>query len=744
MKGLIVAAALVGSLIVGAAGAAERQPEIAVPRVEGPFTIDGSLDEAGWADANRVTLDFEVRPGENIAPPVQTEVLIGEDGGGLILGFIAHDPRPEEIRAYLNDRDASYSDDWVGVVLDTFNDERRAFEFFSNALGAQMDLINDDVNGNEDDSWDAIWDSAGQLTETGYVVEMYIPYRTLRFPATGEELVWGIDLIRRYPRDSTYQITSNPRDRDVSCYLCQLRKARGMAGAEPGRNLEITPVLVASRNESTPDPLTQPLTSAGTDFEPGLDVRWGITPDVSLSATINPDFSQVEADSAQLDVNTTFALFFQEKRPFFLEGQDTFDSRMNIVHTRNIADPDLGAKVIGKSGAHTYGSFVTDDTVTNIQIPGLEGSSLATLPGESTNFAGRYRHDVGERNSTIGAIATARAGEGYYNYVAGLDTDLQLTDNDTFSAQLLGSQTRYPTATAIAFGQPTDGFTGHAFSGGYQHNVRDWWFNASYRDVSEDFRADLGFVSQVGYDKPEIGGGYRWYPEEGADTWWTRMQWNANVDVTHDESGQLFEREFETYYWFQGPMQSHVEFGFLDRERRFSGTMFDERWLQAYAEFTPRAGLSAGIFVRRGDRIDFSNARLAEQTFIDPWIEWNIGQHLSIEWDYTLSRLDTQAGEEIFTANLNDVRFKYQFDIRSFLRLTVQHTDVERNPAVYVDPVDARTRDLGLQLLYSYKVNPQTVFFVGYSEAGFQDDNLPSIETFDRTAFVKLSYAWIP
>ena len=134
----------------------------------------------------------------------------------------------------------------------------------------------------------------------------------------------------------------------------------------------------------------------------------------------------------------------------------------------------------------------------------------------------------------------------------------------------------------------------------------------------------------------------------------------------------------------------------------------------------------------------------ADVVLIEPWVNWNIGTHFQIGLDYEITRFDTQAGQSIFDARLTDLRLTYQFDIRQRLRLILQHTDVTRNPAVYVDPVDMRTRDLGVQLLYSYKVNPQTVFFFGYSEAGFDDDTLPGIETFDRSAFLKISYAYIP
>ncbi|MDH3588721.1 MAG: carbohydrate binding family 9 domain-containing protein, partial [Gammaproteobacteria bacterium] len=292
-----------------------------IPRIGADIQVDGVIDESDWAGALTMELDVETRPGENIKPPVRTEVFLGENGSELLVAFRAHDPQPGQIRAYLRDRDSAWSDDMVGIVIDTFNDERFAFEFFTNPFGAQMDLTNDDVNQNEDDSWDAIWNSAGRITKQGFEVEMAIPLQQLRFPRSEGRQTWGIDVLRFYPRSQRHRISNNKQDRGRDCYLCQLEKIRGFACAEPGRNLVIAPTLTINQSDTRSD-VTDPLVSGDADFEPGVDVRWGITPDLTLSATLNPDFSQVEADVAQLSVNEQFELFFPEKRPFFLEGAD--------------------------------------------------------------------------------------------------------------------------------------------------------------------------------------------------------------------------------------------------------------------------------------------------------------------------------------------------------------------------------------------------------------------------------------
>ena len=174
-----------------------------MPRTSDAIKIDGVMDEAAWQHAVRINLDIETHPGENIPALVETVAYIIEDGERIYVAFDARDPEPSEIRAYLQDRDSAWNDDFVGIVLDTYNDERRAFEFFSNPLGIQMDLTNDDVNQREDSSWDAIWDSAGTITANGYIVEMEIPLSQLRFPNNTEKQTWGFDVLRFYPRKPT-------------------------------------------------------------------------------------------------------------------------------------------------------------------------------------------------------------------------------------------------------------------------------------------------------------------------------------------------------------------------------------------------------------------------------------------------------------------------------------------------------------------------------------------------------------
>ena len=216
-----------------------------IPETSGEITVDGVLDEAAWSNAWVYELGYEVQPGENIPAVVRTEVLLTYDHRFLYVGFRAYDPEPEKIRAHLSDRDQAWNDDWVGVILDTFNDERRDYLLVVNPFGVQMDEIEAWPNGGT--VWDGIWDSAAEITDWGWTAELKIPFSTLRFQRSEGPQVWGFDAIRGYSRNIHRQFGTFARDRDNNCYLCQAIKIEGFDGVSPGKNLEIVPTLTASR-----------------------------------------------------------------------------------------------------------------------------------------------------------------------------------------------------------------------------------------------------------------------------------------------------------------------------------------------------------------------------------------------------------------------------------------------------------------------------------------------------------------
>ena len=722
---LLLAAALASPLQAQEVAARRTRIPFPVPRTTETLTLDGAIAEALWEHALMLPLRYEVQPGENIDPPVRTEMLIAYDDVNLYVGFRCHDDDPSAIRARFTDRDAMFSDDFVGVVLDTFNDERRAFEFFANPLGVQADMLMDDVSGNEDSNWNAIWESAGRITDQGYEVEFLIPLTQLRFEATANEQIWGIDGIRSYPRSDRHHITLFPRDRGENTYLGQEEKITGFAGIQQVQNLEIVPTMTAVQ------------TLQRKDADLGLTVMWGVTPNVTLNATVNPDFSQVEADAVQLDVNTQFALFFPETRPFFLEGSDLFrTARLNLLHTRQVVQPDGALKISGKTGRHAFGLFSARDETTTIILPGSLRSRTRVLDAETTATVGRYRADVGDR-STIGAMVTDRRGGGYFNNVVAFDTRYRMSSADSLSAAVAVATTQdEPGAGGVALpAQRSDS----ALDLFYNHSARSWNAYGYYGDMGKDFRADIGFITQVDVRRGEVGGGWTWHGEEGQ--FYDRISVTTNVDQTEEEDGSLFEREWEGYVSYNGPRQSFMQYGGGVGKQIWNGIRIDRRFQSAFAEFQATADLRVGGRANWGGTVDFSQIRPADVRAGRTFVNLSAGRHFSVRFSHNYELLDV-AGGRLFSAHVPEARIVYQHDLRTLVRLILQYSNVTRNPALYLTRVASESRDLFAQLLFSYKVNAQTALYFGYVSGASATEQSPMTQT-NRTVFGKMSYAWL-
>lgn len=710
-----------------------------IRRVSSPIAIDGAITEDAWIDALQLPLDFEVRPGENVPPPVRTELFLAYDDARLLVAFRCYDSDPARIRARFSDRDRQWNDDWVGVVLDTFNDERRAYELFSNALGVQGDMLMDDVSGNEDDSWNAIFDSAGRLTEFGFEVEMGIPFSQLRLQDVDGVQVWGLDAIRSYPRRDRHHITLFPRIRGENSYLSQERKIVGFEGIRPGRNLEIVPTVTALRTDRRHDFPAGEIDDTDGRADLGLSVRWGVTPNVTLNGTLNPDFSQVEADAVQLDINNTFALFFPETRPFFLEGADFFAiPRMNLLHTRKIADPVDAAKLTGKIGRHTFGFFTAQDEVTTFTVPGSERSRTTVSDLDTTATVGRYRFDFG-RNSTLGAMVTDRRGGGYANQVISLDMRHRLTPSDSVTVAVARAATHHGEAAADELDLPGGDKADTALDVHYGHSTRNWYTDVLFRRYGRDFQADLGFINQVDFHYWEYGAGRVWQGD--SSRFFNRMQVGANVDQTEEQDGTLLEREAEVYVNYSGPHESFARWGGGVRDRTFAGVAFEQVFQSAGFEMRGSPDLYVGLGLDWRDHIDFVQIRDADEVTIRPFVNYNLGRHLYVRYSHTYNTLDV-AGGRLFTAHVPEARIVYQHDARLLMRAILQYTDVRRRPDLYLRPTDATSRNFFTQLLFSYKVNAQTVVYVGYSDT-YLGSSQYDLTQANRTFFTKAGYAWL-
>ncbi|HUP48650.1 MAG TPA: DUF5916 domain-containing protein, partial [Thermoanaerobaculia bacterium] len=703
-------------LLLAAPALAQQAPAFEVRPATSDIRIDALLDEPAWAAAAVIPLPYEWFPGDNVEPPVKTDALVTYDSRNLYVAFRAWDPRPSEIRAHLMDRDSINTfvqDDHVTLMIDPFNDQRRAFQFRVNPLGVQADAIFSQIEGIEDFSWDIIWASAGRITEEGYIVEIAIPLNQIRFPQGGGVQTWGFELGRSYPRNARHRISASPRNRNETCILCQVNKVTGFQRLQAGRNLEVVPTLTTTRSDRAAFPSTE-LEPGDTRFDPGVSVRWGVTPATTVNATINPDFSQVEADAAQLAENERFALFFEEKRPFFLEGIDFFATPINAVFTRTVADPAWGLKATSKQGRNAMGVFVTRDERNNILIPSNQGSAFAFLDDSVTASVLRYRRDVGT-GSTVGVLYAGREGDRYHNRVAGVDGFFPVTPAAEVRVQYLRSDTRYPDEFAVAFGQERGSFDGGALRLTYQHVDRNWIWFAGYQDFEPGFRADSGFVPRVDLRRADAALRRRFW---GKPTdWWTN--WSVSVDGLRSENhaGVVTDETMRIGSTVGGPRQSLLDVRVSRNAVRFQDRLHEGMVrASAYFEIQPGAIGKFSLFIDGGETVDFANNQPADLLLFVPSAELKLGRHINAQLRRIQQRLDVREGRLSETA-INELRLVYNFNVRSFVRAIAQHQDTERDPSLFRFPVQRRTESLFSQLLFSYKLNPQTVLFLGYSDS---------------------------
>lgn len=721
-----------GGLFAAQQGPPSREPAD-VPRIDGKIAVDGRLDEPAWQQALLLSLPVETEPGENIPAAVRTEARVFYGKDAIYFGLECHDPEPAKIRARFAERDQFDADDLININLDTFNDERRNYFFGCNPLGVQRDGL-ETVGG--DMSWDAIWDSAGRIHERGYTIEMAIPFSSLQFQRTAGPQVWGLDISRWLPRSQRHRLGLVPIGRDNNCYQCQFMKIRGFAGIKPGRRIELVPTLTGIKTDGREPMPGGAFANVSQDLDPGLTAKWGVTPNLTLNATANPDFSQVEADARQLDVNQPFALYFQEKRPFFTEGADFFSTPFRAVYTRTLREPRWGLKLSGKEGANTVGAYFVEDELTNLIFPGSQGSGAASLDQLSSALVLRYKRDFGSRY-TLGGLFTNRAGEDYFNRVYGFDGEARFSRSDKATFQFLGSATAYADAVALANGQPLGTLSGHAFGAQFEHQGRNLNFYAEYDDVGREFRADLGFMPRVDYREIEGGISYSWLRDRG---WWSRIQLGTSYERSEDQRGGFLFEMNSLNFAFRGAMQSALFlYGYRIREG-FMGRIFPAWAAEAVGQFQPLAALQLNFYGSVGDHVDYENVRPGRKAQFNPGAYLTVGRRLAFSADYNYERMNVE-GRELYTARIAQGKAIYHLNLRVLLRAIVQYVDYRYNVSHYTFPVDPVYKDFFSQFLFSYQLNPRTVLFLGYSDnaLGTRDYRLTKSE---RTIFMKVSYSW--
>ncbi|HVH68326.1 MAG TPA: DUF5916 domain-containing protein [Gemmatimonadales bacterium] len=689
---------------------------LAVPDAAGPITLDGRLDEPAWAHAVWITQFFESWPGDDVPPPVRTAVAITYDARFLYLGLDAQDPDPRRVHAVYTDRDNVASpDDYVGFLIDTRGDGRSAALLRISPRGVQADGVFNEAQfalGNPDDlTPDFTWDARVAVGDSGWTAELKIPFSSLRYPRR-ERQTWGLIVHRVYPRDFVHSIFSVPLPRGTNCFLCHEQRLE-LVGLPSGGSLLAVPYTTARADRTTR------WADGPTALRAGADVKWTPGANTALDLTVRPDFSQIESDATQLGVNTQFALFYPEKRPFFLEGSDLFQTPLQAVYTRSITAPDWGARATGELGSTAYTALVTRDRGGgSVIVPGPTESSL--VPQDFTSVSGVVRSRTPLSRGFIGLLGTDREiahdGGGGYNRVVGPDVQWRATNADLLSAQLVASDTRVPVRPDL---EPTwDGrrLTSGALDATWHHMDRHLEWFAQYRDVGAGFRADNGFTPQVGV---RVSNGWADvnFHRPGAINWvspWA--QWQRVVDrggaVVSDYRGVAIQ--------LGGVRGLYLQLRYSDEQLRALDSLLRRRYSWVYVEAAPSRRLaSVTLFARAGGDVDVVNARGGTGAEVKSTFLIRATDHFELQGSEDLSRLDIPiAGvtSRLFTARVERVRARYNFTPRAALRLIVQNVRIRRDPALYSTPVPAAEGALTFSALLSYRWSWATAAYLGWGD----------------------------
>ena len=741
-----------------------KQTQVRIPRVEATVTIDGNLDEAVWRSAARLTGFTQYRPIDSRPAADSTEVLAWYAPDAVYFGVRAYEAHGNVVRATLADRDNIDADDNVQILLDTFNDRRRALLFAVNPYGAQEDGVRSEglagaaggqnagfrFDGVIDLNPDYVYQSHGRLTPWGYEVEVRIPFKSLRYQS-GATQDWGLQVVR-ITQHTGYEDTWAPVVRASASYLIQSGSLKELTGLRRGLVMDVTPEFTSHVDGA---PKATEYGYGTVDPQVGVNLRWGITQNLSLTGTANPDFSQVEADVGQVTVNQRFALFFPEKRPFFLEGLEQFDTPNALIYTRRIVSPVAGAKLTGKVGG------------TAIAYIGAVDDASASATGTDHPIANllRLRRDLGA-SSTMGLAYTDRIDGDDYNRVLGADARVIWKKIWFTEAQFVGSWTQ--DANGVRSGELWD-VTFYDLTGRYYGN------HGELVGISPDFQASSGFVNRTNVVQARIFNRFSIYGkpgallEQGTTFFMIQPTWRYHDFPGSTLEGTLGETILLTLRGGWGVnanwQNNHQRFDppeYAGYEVDSSGTPIPfviphglyNQWGGTIGFNTPNRSLTFSANIGAGSGAIFAEAAEGRglNTFLG--LTWKPTTGLRIEGQWVHNRLTrARDGSWFSTANIPRVKVEYQLTRDIFFRYVGQYFAQERdtlrdprsgaplivdgNPQPRVSQTDFRN-----DLLFSYKPTPGTVFFFGYG-ASMSEPTAFSFRDLRRTSdgfFLKASY----
>jgi hypothetical protein len=759
---------------------AAKIPLSKIPRVHRAPKLE-DFQENHPREAELTVTDFRQNsPGDGTPATESTTAYLSYDDKNLYAVFVCHD-EAGAVRAHLSKREASDQDDGVGVLLDTYRDFHRAYFFFSNPLGVQTDAIYTEGQG-YDFSFDTLWDNAGRVLNDGYIVFFSIPFKSLRFSHAPEQ-TWGVALYRVILRKSEYDYWPYLTQR-VEGLTQQFAPVSGLENVSPGRNIQLIPYgLLASdhflNQPNPPNSATPPSFVDQFEHRAGLDAKFVAKDALTFDVTLNPDFSQVESDDPQVTVNQRFAVFFPEKRPFFIENAGFFMTPINLFFSRQIADPQFGSRMTGKVGNWTLGALAIDD-----RQPGL-GFSSGPYDTRAADGVLRVTREFG-RQSYIGGFFSSRDFADTSNRVVSLDARLKVSKNWVMDVQAVHSWTRQDlnagqNCLSFASSNPTVGSQqGNALWADASYTGRHFSFSTNYNDFSPNFCTELGFVNRIDIRQNNAFGGYFWRPDkskivdfgpilsETVD--WNHagvlQDWQAAVGFQLDLTKQttLSINRGEAYELFDGV-------GFRKHSTSLLASMQPYKWISFSARYT--AGIGENFFP--------APTLVPFQPFLGNTKRVNFGFTLRpssrFRLDETLIyyRLGTRAGwttppftpgQSVFNNYLNRAKLNYQFTKELSLRLILDYNATIANTQLFDLQTSlggsdnpsgpfAPTRQFTTDLLFTYLLHPGTAVYVGYNN-GYNDLTLhpgapPLVPPFvkvqgapdnstNRLFFIKLSY----
>ncbi len=741
--------------------------DVPAPRVSSPeIQIDGRLDEALWDQAAVLSGFTQYDPVEGAPASENTTVRVLVSDEAVYFAVRADDVSGG-VRATLSERDGfGRSDDYVRFILDTFNDQRRAYVFAVNPLGVQADGLWVEGRGGRGDpiDWnpDFLWESVGRVDDAGYTVEVKVPFKSVRFPELAVQ-DWGLQVVRAIQRTGFEQSWA-PITRGQVNRLAQAGSLTGLQGLDPGLFMEFNPTLTGSW-QGAYDSGAGSLVRQPGEQEFGFNMAYGLTSNLTLDATYNPDFSQVEADAGQIAVNERFALFFPEKRPFFLEGTDVFSMPRQLVYTRSIVNPIGAAKLSGK-----VGSF-------NVAYLGAVDDIGGGASNPRVNIV-RVKRDVG-RSSTVGAVYTDRTNPGAgFNRVMGADARLVL--GGRYTLQMLA-------ATSADAAAETAADWGSLLSASFSRASRNVSLSASFEDVASDFRAGSGFIRRTGVTQLEGRTGYTFRGKPGAFV--ERWGPSFNIEGTWDRDdfwGGRGPQEWDMSVNVSGSLRNNIG-GFISYQMNsydFGASSYGNFYAQApggdVVPLSDARDLFQGLhrvslrsWVSTWERVRGSfGATWSETPLFSRGVPVDLGESVSADVGVTVyptGSLQAEAGVRHVTiyrkrdgskyssATIPRLQARYQFTRALFVRGITEYGSQQRGDLL--DPVTgsqvlycsgescaARTgsevHDFRVEALVGYEPSPGTVVFVGYTRemrdvGAFRFQNItPRADGL----FVKLSY----